>query len=44
MKEKPNVKWDEVVGLDDAKKALANRSYSRCNGRICFRSGGPEEC
>ncbi|MHB1868453.1 MAG: AAA family ATPase [Nitrososphaerales archaeon] len=22
MKEKPNVKWDEVVGLDDAKKAL----------------------
>src|SRR5579875_248270 len=22
MKEKPNIKWDEVVGLDDAKKAL----------------------
>ena len=22
MKEKPNVKWDEVVGLDDAKRAL----------------------
>jgi SpoVK/Ycf46/Vps4 family AAA+-type ATPase len=22
MKEKPNVKWDEVVGLEDAKKAL----------------------
>jgi SpoVK/Ycf46/Vps4 family AAA+-type ATPase len=22
MKEKPNVKWDEVVGLDEAKKAL----------------------
>jgi len=22
MKEKPNIRWDEVVGLDDAKKAL----------------------
>lgn len=22
MKEKPNVKWEDVVGLEDAKKAL----------------------
>ena len=43
MKVKPNVSWQEVIGLEDAKRAI-QRVYciSIQREQICFRSDGLE--
>jgi len=44
MKEKPNISWDEVVGLDDAKMPSGNPSSTLQKGLIYSRWDGQEAC